>query len=148
MTKIWGPPTWLFLHTFIEKMNEKFYKNNIIKVIGLIKNVCHNLPCSYCDIHSRSYLKHLTPKAVPTKTHMKQFLFKFHNDVNKRIHKPQFTNFEQYKRAKLENIFQNFNNHYPHTSALSKRFISGITRKRIVKKIRTFLLDNSRHFKW
>ena len=152
MTKIWGPPTWIFLHTFIEKMNDSFYVDNITTILNLIKDVCFNLPCLICmgeADHARSYLKNIISTDVPTKNHMKEFLFNFHNHVNERLHKPQFTNFNQYKRAKLNNIFKYFSVHYVASSTIfTKRFLPEIVRKRIVKNIKSFLNDNSQHFRW
>ena len=152
MIKIWGPPTWIFLHTFIEKMNSSFYIDNTTTILNLIKEICFNLPCVTCmgeTDHARSYLENTVSTDVPTKTHMKQFLFNFHNHVNKRLHKPQFTNFNQYQRAKLDNIFKYFSINYSNNTApFSKRFSPDLTRKQIIKKIRTFLLNNSRHFRW
>lgn len=148
MTKSWGPPTWLFLHTFIEKMYPPFYQKNVPTIIKFIRRICTNLPCSYCDTHARAYMKRLTPGAVPTKPHMQQFLLNFHNDVNKRLGKPQFTNLNLYRRARLGNIFKNFERGYATSTALTRRFSEAANRKRLVIEIQSFLNTNTGQFKW
>jgi len=148
MTNNWGRPTWLFLHTFIEKMDPTFYINNKSIIIAFIKRICNNLPCNICDKHARKYLINLTPSSVPTKLHMEQFLFTFHNNVNKRIQKPIFVDTNMYRLAKLRPIFTYFSKTYPINSALSKNFIDSRGRKKTVDDIRKFINEHTNQFKW
>ena len=97
MTKKWGPATWYLLHTVCEKVDEEFYKKNNKEIISLLKGICQNLPCGACSKHAREEIKKLTPKSAPTKELIKSFFFHFHNSVNKRLHKPMFTNYDMYK---------------------------------------------------
>ena len=147
MVNYWGAPTWLFIHSFIECMKEEFYKKNINNVINIIKQICVLLPCPYCADHAKKYIKTLNSKRVPTKEHMKQYLFNFHNDVNKRLNKPIFTNYDKYKKARLNIIIQMFCDKFI-TPALSKRFTENMRRKHLKNNIIKFINNNSSHFIW
>ena len=146
MTKYWGPPTWLFMHSFIQLMSDDLYTQNITKIIQFIKSICSLLPCPDCKVHAVVYTKNLNPRLVPTKEHMAYYLFKFHNDVNKRTGKPIFTNFKQYETAKLQVIFKNFDNAF--NRGTNRNFAQSLARKELVKKIRDFINSNNNKFTW
>ena len=57
MSAFWGTPTWIFLHTFAEKINESFYLNNKLKVMKMIKTICSILPCPACRRDSNEFMK-------------------------------------------------------------------------------------------
>ena len=148
MTKNWGPPTWIFLHTYIEKMSPDLYSKNVATIIGHIKMICNNLPCPYCITHATNYLKNVTTSSVPNKEAMIHMLFTFHNNVNRRLKKSKFHNINLYKRANLRNIFSIFEKFYKMPQTLNKRFTAKIQRKLVIKTLREFINNNVSHFKW
>lgn len=80
----WGGPTWIFLHTLVEKIkDEHFYKlrNDILKNIYLI---CTNLPCPECSLHAKNYLNGINFNSIMNKSQLKTMLYEFHNSVNSR----------------------------------------------------------------
>ena len=90
MSKKWGAPTWIFLHTFAEKIDDAFYQANVGLVLNVIGKVLTNLPCPYCRSHALSYFKHIKPKNVPDRQTLIRMLFHFHNTVNRRTRSRQF----------------------------------------------------------
>jgi len=148
MTKQWGTPTWYFLHTLVEKIREESYIKHKNRIITFIKNICVNLPCGFCSDHAKLYVRNLNNAMVPTKEHLKKFLFAFHNEVNKRTHKPYFTNYNRYQNANLSKMFEYFRYWYCQSSSLSKKFADATKRKRIVKNIGNYLLQHEKDFIW
>lgn len=147
MVNYWGPPTWIFFHSFIECINPDFYKQNISTIISIIKSICFMLPCPFCVKDAKQAMKSLNNNHVPTKEHMKQFLFNFHNSVNDRLRKPRFTNYTKYKYARFNNIINNFLQSFK-TPAFSKRFTEQLQRKKLKKRITKFIYNNTSQFIW
>ena len=85
----WGIPTWYFMHTYAEKINPNYYKNNKIECFNIIRTICYNLPCPYCREHAISYLRRVPTGSIDTKEKLKNFLWQFHNSVNKRTGKKE-----------------------------------------------------------
>lgn len=95
MTKVWGPPGWLFLHclTFgypyqIDEMNhEHFEKKNQYKqffyYLGKV------LPCKYCRESYDKYFKELPIDNFLNNRHdLCLWLYKIHNKVNDKLGVP------------------------------------------------------------
>ncbi len=85
----WGVPTWYFMHTYAEKINPNYYKHNNVKCFNIIRVICYNLPCPYCREHAISYLRRVPTGSINTKEKLKNFLWQFHNSVNKRTGKKE-----------------------------------------------------------
>ena len=111
MTRYWGPCTWYLFHTLAEKVKEDkfiFVKDSLINVI---KRICSNLPCPECAGHAQHKLSFLNVKNIHTKRDLQLMLLSFHNDVNKRVGNPMFTQEqldEKYKIANTMNIIKYF----------------------------------------
>ena len=109
--KVWGNNIWYLFHTLAEKIQEDKYiqqKNNLFKVLEII---CRNLPCPDCADHAVETIKKINIKNINSKESFKQLIFEFHNRVNQRLKKPEFSFDElnsKYKNANLSAILHNF----------------------------------------
>lgn len=148
MTKKWGPPTWIFIHSFLELISDECYNNNKNKIVDLLKNILSSLPCADCANHAKLYLKHnrYYINMFPTKKHLQNYFYIFHNAVNERLKKPTFTDFNKYKYAKLSLIFRNFQSNF--TSTHGTDFSNNMNRKLLLTEIRNFINSNNNCFKW
>lgn len=111
MTKTWGPPTWYLFHTLAEKMNEDDFAKIKMELINIIKMVCKNLPCPDCSGHATSILNKLNLNLINSKNDLKKMLLWFHNQVNRRLRNPIFTQDDldkKYKLANTKNIVEYF----------------------------------------
>ena len=52
MSKRWGTPTWYFLHTLVEKIDEHYYNVISNSVTNILVDLLKNLPCPYCKDHA------------------------------------------------------------------------------------------------
>ena len=107
----WGYITWTLFHTLIAKLNDTQY--NIIGpiVLNTIKGICSILPCPVCKEHAVNYVKKVTIKQhLPTKEHMKQFFYHFHNNVNIKNKKAiyPYEDMNKYNNGNLKIIYNNF----------------------------------------
>ncbi len=69
----WGPLTWCFLHTLVEKIIDNHFKhakNDLTEVIVLI---CGMIPCPICRQHALGYLKGNNINSCNTKESLKMY---------------------------------------------------------------------------
>ena len=118
MTQHWGNITWLFLHTFAEKIKETEFLNIKNDIINIIKNLCNNLPCPDCSEHATNLLKKVNFNKINNKYDFIIFLVEFHNIVNKKIKKDSIDYkdiVDKYKNNNLQLIVKSlviiFNNY-------------------------------------
>jgi hypothetical protein len=149
MTKAWGPITWIFIHSFLEQINEKCFLSNKNTIIEFLRNICLNLPCQDCSNHAKNYInRQLKINNINNKEQLKSFFFRFHNNVNARLKKPIFYDFDKYKTSKLQLIFENFEKSYSNNYNKLNGFHNNMFRKQTIKKIKSFLNNNKNDIKW
>jgi hypothetical protein len=110
---IWGEPTWFFLHTIAHKVRD--FNAVRVQLLGIIYQVCTNLPCPMCSQHAKTYLDSINFNTIQTREQLKQMLFTFHNVVNTRKGYSLFSSNEldaKYALAVTRNIFSNFIGHF------------------------------------
>lgn len=147
MSKAWGPSIWYFFHSLAEHITDEGYillKKEICEIITLI---CFYLPCIDCTKHAKGYIgRGLNPNILNTKEKLKQYLFTFHNVVNKRLRKPEFNDYDKYKTSNMPLVYQNFKIYYFKYNEPRRGFIETMSRERIVKMIDKFFITNHKYF--
>ena len=149
MSKRWGTPTWLFLHTIVEKIyNDECYKKMSNDVVNIIVLIFKNLPCPLCRNHAVSYIKKYNIYNVKTKDGMITYLFTFHNWVNKRVGNgiKQKSILDLYKRANTVNICKYFIQEFFKSNALAKDFFQW-KKDSLKSEINNFLAKNKLYIK-
>lgn len=148
MSKSWGTPTWYFFHTLAEQVKEDDFIQLKDTLFKIFKTVCNCLPCQDCTNHANQYIKTVPFHRIQTKEDFKQLLFRFHNDVNKRTHKPQFTNYDMYKGSRLKDVYLEFKNAYLKNYTLNRGFMDTMYRKNVIQTIEGLFRANSGSFIW
>lgn len=108
---IWGPAVWNLFHCISIKVKPEQFKNCSPLIIKIIKNIAFNLPCPECKEHASKILKNVTHENFKTQNDLINFLFNFHNHVNGRTNKPQYS-FEILEKYKNMNFIQVINHFY------------------------------------
>jgi len=88
-TEIWGSTFWKMLHLLSFSYPEKpshIDKHHFIVFLHSVSNV---LPCNVCRMHMKYYLQSITnwDDTIHSRKKCIEFMWKFHNYVNKRIGK-------------------------------------------------------------
>ena len=148
-TMTWGKPTWYFLHTLAEKIKEEEFSSVRNELLDIIYSICVNLPCPECANHDKTYLDGIKFNSIKTKNDLKIVLLVFHNYVS--LHKKYDTfTLEQlnelYSTAVTANIVNNFIGFYLKKNAAPKMIANDMFRRRIVIKIKDWLVENSGKF--
>ena len=108
---IWAQPTWILLHTIAEKINYNEYNKERKNIIILISKIIRCLPCPNCRSHACKYLRdNKLPQSVNTKRHLRTWLWKFHNSVNKRTKKKELpiSVLDQYSNYSIIEVVNNW----------------------------------------
>lgn len=148
MAKQWAHPTWIFFHSFIEQMNDDFYRQKHNTILQYIKNICSVLPCPHCQEHAVQYMKRINPRNVATRQQMRIMLFEFHNRVNLRLRKSLFQepNLEQYKTINFVKVVKLFQSVMMKNYTLNRSFNEHMMRKRIISELVQFIRSNINQF--
>ena len=97
MTKIWGPPGWLFLHcitmgypNILNKTDPKhlFRKEETKKFFSSLGNV---LPCRYCRDSYNDYVRKspITDEVLSSRKNLAKWFYEIHNRVNEKLKVPR-----------------------------------------------------------
>ena len=86
----------------LEKIKEEEFTDAKHKLLSFIANICNNLPCPECAQHARSKIGTLNANNIKTKRDLQLMLLSFHNFVNQRTGKPQFTEEQLDEKYKKE----------------------------------------------
>lgn len=108
--KVWGPPVWIFLHTFSVNISEYGYSKIGMQFYAYITRICRLLPCPECAEHATKFISSVKPGTLKTKYDMANMLCNFHNSVNLRKKLPYFKNalLPSYENVSIITAFNNF----------------------------------------
>jgi hypothetical protein len=114
---IWGPTTWIFLHTLAHNCKEHNEPDKFSELLDIIELIFRNVPCGFCKEHAIKYLEDnpLNLETVPDKMALIDYLFTFHNTVSERDHFPKFEYEkleETYSKLSFDIIYTEFLNKY------------------------------------
>ena len=150
MTRYWGPCTWYLFHTLAEKVKEENFVSVKDSLITMIKRICSNLPCPECAGHAQHKLASLNVKNIRSKRDLQLMLLSFHNEVNKRVGNPMFTEQqldEKYKTANTGNIIQYFLQTWQKPNANPKLLTVGLHKSQALKEFKLWWSTNHIHFR-
>lgn len=143
----WGPPTWIFLHTFAEKIKEESFPMIGSHIVYLMMQVCFNLPCPECSQHARTFWSRVTPSNIKTKIDLINLLYVFHNIVNKRKHQLLFKyiDLQYYKTRNIVETFNQFAKNF-NTKGNMKLLNESFHRKLMLTSLKNWIMSNLQHF--
>ena len=146
---LWGPEIWRTLHVFTIKIKEECFESEKKNIIEFIEGLCANLPCPYCSQHARAYLKKHKFKFIKSKDQLIKIIFNLHNDVNKRLKKPEFEEaklLETYQKYNYVLVMQNYFRVIAQANYNEKMMLYTMNRKQFVKKSIEYIKNNTDKF--
>ena len=146
---LWGPPFWFFFHTLAEKVKPELFHQNRDAILGIVREICQNLPCPTCTSHATQYLNKINFNAIRTKQDFIMMLFEFHNSVNKLKNLPIFPYSElqpKYEKANFINIVNHFMHFYRMEHHAIRLMSEDLYRRRSSKSILDWLHANQHIF--
>ena len=109
--ELWGPNIWGLFHGLSCKIKEDKFLYHKERLIYILKNICSTLPCPECSKDATNILNSINFNSVNTKEDFKQFIFYFHNSVNKKLNKPiyEYINLDKYNNVNINALYNNLN---------------------------------------
>jgi hypothetical protein len=101
-TTIWGPSMWRVLHSLSFSISDNSREKDRKKFIEFLQSLRTLLPCEDCRLHFAEYLDEHNPQKAEN---LAVWTFDFHNAVNQRLGKPQFS-FED-----VSKVYESSNSH-------------------------------------
>jgi hypothetical protein len=142
--KDWGNAVWLVFHTLAEKIKEE-HRHELPILVSHIAAICNNLPCPDCQQHASRTMAHVNKASISaSKEALIDFLWKFHNDVNKRT-KTKFypkESLDKYKTANTYNVIRHFIVIMSATSNNEKTMLHGFHRDLYMKQFNDYINKN------
>ena len=145
--KEWGQALWKFFHILPGKINEPSCSPETIRTIFLyIKNICRVLPCPICSQHATEYLSKINDNKCITKKNLKDILYVFHNNVNKRNNTKLYAyqNLNEYDKYNIIQVYNNMISKLIHVNNFAS-MSDNLTRKHLLLNFKSFLLTNIRN---
>lgn len=142
--KDWGNAVWLLFHTLAEKIKPEYTKELIV-IVSHITSICSNLPCPDCQQHASRVMAQVNKNAIAaSKETLIDFLWKFHNEVNKRTKAAFYTKeaLDKYKTANTINVVKYFIQIMSKTSNNEKTMLNGFHRNIYMKKFIEYINTN------
>jgi hypothetical protein len=145
----WAEPTWLFFHSFAQKVKEDFYRRYHAECGKMFSGICNELPCPVCRDHATVYFAK-NFKNINSKEKLIEFFFNFHNYVNLRIRKEKADRsiLEKYKLTVFPKIIKYFLDNFKANSIVSRDFSNQLSRRNLIKNVRNWFKKNYRGFQY
>ena len=97
LVTIWGPPTWLFLHTLSFNYPVNPTNDDKKNYMSFIKNLQHVLPCRYCRINLEKNFKSLplTMQVMESRDTFSRYIYNLHEKINTMLNKKSGLTYEE-----------------------------------------------------
>ena len=141
----WGEPIWFLFHTLAEKIKDEHFSSKKYEMINLVKSICYNLPCPKCTDHATAHMKNMNIESIKSKQDWKDFLYKFHNEVNKRKDFLEFPHNEldaKYQSTNTVNVINYFLSTYREKSGNVQMIATEMSRMRVLRNAQQWLKNN------
>lgn len=146
---VWGRATWIFMHHMVHALKEE--RTDLIHpILNIIRKICRNLPCPECSDHATILLNSLNLNSIKTKHDLVRCLYEFHNKVNVRIKKREFTIEEhdiQYQDVNIQRAFIEWKRIMQMRTTGNRMLMYFISKTRLITDVTTFLNINMTAFK-
>lgn len=144
--QVWGNACWGLFHAMVVHLNEG-NQDMLQPILNIIVQICQNLPCPECAAHSLDILRKINRQSIKTKADLVTLIFEFHNIVNERTHKKQFTKEEHdalYAKVQLGHAIQQWYSVMLNRMPGERNMLYSISRNLMIKNVNIFF-NKHRH---
>lgn len=145
---IWGPITWILLHSLVNKIRvDKLNKTDIENLKIIINDIISNLPCNDCSMHATIFFKKNIFFKLNTIEDINFFLYKFHNIVNEKTKKSVSMTYQEcklkYSSLQLSKVINHFILVYKNSNSTNRHLIlDAFIRKTMLNNFIKYIKQN------
>lgn len=145
---VWGPIYWAFIHTLAEKLKPEHFTSQRESLFNILTKMCDTLPCPECRNHANSNLRTAKLNLIKTREHFIDFLYEFHNRVNRQTGKPAYPKerLGLYSTYSLEKVVQQFLRLYGSSSRNSRMMADVFHRQQMYRWLVAYFRANNGAF--
>ena len=144
---VWGPTTWLLLHTLSYKLkdSEQHHAHELwLRLAGL----CSILPCPDCRVHAEEYIRRsrLRPR---TRQELCIYFWHMHNMVNVRLGAGQMGSaqfLQRYANANTDGVLRHFALVMSRNARSERAMLDAFTRKRTIDSFCRYITERRHWF--
>ena len=147
--KDWGPLIWNFLHTLSVKIKEESFESQKNNLLNIFRMIISTLPCPYCSQHALTLFKNANKRFIVDKISFIDFIYVFHNQVNRKLKKqfyPRDEIIQKYENNNLQVCLKDLINVYNFKSNNLRLMLVNSGNKEISHKVIKIILDNKDHY--
>ena len=147
--KEWGPLIWNFLHTLSVKIKEESFESQKNNLLNIFRMIISTLPCPYCSQHALTLFKNANKRFIVNKISFIDFIYVFHNQVNRKLRKqiyPKDDLIKIYKKKNLQECLKDLINVYNFKSNNLRLMLVNSGNKQITNKVIKIISDNKEHY--
>ena len=139
----WGNATWYLFHTLAYKLKSEF-TSDVRILLDFVYTICNNLPCPVCQAHAMKILSIVNKSRITSKETLVDFLWSFHNNVNKSLNLPIYTFEEMNTKYKLSSTVKiiNYFIYTMKSAKYSHNLIGSFNRDSYITKFITYISNN------
>ena len=137
----WGNATWYLFHTLAYKLKDE-HSGEAANLLAKFREICAHLPCPSCAGHATTTLALANLNLVNNRDSLIRFLFEFHNKVNVRTNKKEFSmeeHNELYSRARTGLVVRNFLGVMSSNANNSRLMMDAHSRQRCIKMFEEYV---------
>ena len=126
------------------RIKEEYFIEDKKELIKQINQICSNLPCPTCSAHATITLKKLNISRVNTKEQLTKCIFLLHNEVNKRLKKPEFKEEElnKYKLYDFQKAARNYIKVMNSSNYSERMLLHSFNKKRFLNEFIDYIKNN------
>lgn len=146
MSKEWGNAYWDLFHTLSYKLKVDAKANELYNHFYTLSSI---LPCPICKKHAMEYLSKIKKNSIHNREALINLFFNFHNNVNEKLKKKQFSKeeFENlYSKKKIVDTLNQFSRIYFKNNINKGIDIDLLTRKQFFPNFVNFIKSNRHLF--
>ena len=139
----WGNNIWYLFHSIAYKIREDKFESQKNNIFFIIKNICNTLPCPDCSRDANVMLNKIDFNTIKNKHDLKMFLFNFHNAINNKLNKPQFSYDSldaKYQNVNIDALYNNLYIIYTSNSNIPRLMSSSFHKDLTFPKIKQALI--------
>lgn len=144
---VWGPATWLLLHTLSYKLKDS-EQHHAPELWLRLAGLCSVLPCPDCRVHAEEYISRSRSRPR-TQRELCIYFWHMHNIVNSRLRVPKMSSaqfLQRYANANTTGVIRYFNMVMTQNARSERAMLDAFARRRTIDSFCRYIAERRHWF--